>query len=121
MFPWAGAWHLLIRPNPMTEQDCARSEGLLAQMLALHPTEIDLSLDRMHGFLQAMGAPHEHLKNVLHIAGTNGKGSTQAYLKAGLRAAGRSVAAIHRRIWSSFTSVLSCLTGPSKSLFFVMC
>ena len=77
----------------MTEQDCARSEGLLAQMLALHPTEIDLSLDRMHRLLQAMGAPHERLKNVLHIAGTNGKGSTQAYLKAGLRAAGRSVAA----------------------------
>ena len=43
----------------MTEQDCARSEGLLAQMLALHPTEIDLSLDRMHRLLQAMGAPHE--------------------------------------------------------------
>ena len=77
----------------MTEQDCARSEGLLAQMLALHPTEIDLSLDRMHRLLQAMGAPHERLKNVLHIAGTNGKGSTQAYLKAGLRAAGRFAAA----------------------------
>ena len=43
------------RPNPMTEQDCARSEGLLAQMLALHPTEIDLSLDRMHRLFASHG------------------------------------------------------------------
>lgn len=68
-----------------------RSDAALARMLALHPTEIDLSLDRMHRLLAALDHPERRLPPVIHIAGTNGKGSTLAMLRAGLTAAGLRV------------------------------
>lgn len=68
-----------------------RSESLLAQMMELHPSEIDLSLDRAHRLLAAMGNPERLLPPVVHIAGTNGKGSTHAMLRAGIEGAGQKV------------------------------
>ena len=69
----------------------ADSASLLAQMTALHPDEIELSLDRTWRLLAALGNPQRRLPPVIHIAGTNGKGSTLAMLRAGLRAAGLAV------------------------------
>ena len=67
------------------------SDALLARMTALHPAAIDLSLDRTHRLLAALGDPHTRLPPVVHIAGTNGKGSTLAMIRAGLEAAGQRV------------------------------
>ncbi|QUJ76421.1 bifunctional folylpolyglutamate synthase/dihydrofolate synthase [Sulfitobacter albidus] len=67
------------------------SDVILARMMALHPKIIDLTLDRMWRLLEALGNPQNDLPPVIHIAGTNGKGSTQAMIRAGLEGAGRSV------------------------------
>ena len=67
------------------------SGDILAQMMALHPKIIDLTLDRMWRLLDALGNPQNDLPPVIHIAGTNGKGSTQAMIRAGLEAEGHKV------------------------------
>ncbi len=67
------------------------SDQLLDQMGQLHPKVMDLSLGRMHRLLAALGNPERKLPPVIHIAGTNGKGSTQAMIRAGLQAAGLKV------------------------------
>ena len=59
--------------------------------MALHPKVIDLTLDRMWRLLENLGNPQKDLPPVIHIAGTNGKGSTQAMIRAGLEAAGKKV------------------------------
>jgi len=60
-------------------------------MMALHPKIIDLTLDRMWRLLARLGHPERDLPPVIHIAGTNGKGSTQAMIRAGLEQAGHRV------------------------------
>ncbi len=67
------------------------SDELLERLLALHPKVIDLSLDRMERILNALGNPEQSLPAVIHIAGTNGKGSTGAMIRAGLEAEGKAV------------------------------
>ncbi len=67
------------------------SDVILKRMMALHPKIIDLTLDRMLRLLDALGNPQNSLPPVIHIAGTNGKGSTQAMIRAGLEAAGKTV------------------------------
>jgi dihydrofolate synthase/folylpolyglutamate synthase len=67
------------------------SDAILARMMALHPKIIDLTLDRVWRLLEALGNPQNDLPPVIHIAGTNGKGSTQAMIRAGLEAAGKTV------------------------------
>jgi len=67
------------------------SDLILERMLALHPLKIDLSLGRLENLLGLMGDPHLHLPPVIHVAGTNGKGSTVAFMRAVLEAAGRKV------------------------------
>ncbi|MDN5567199.1 MAG: bifunctional folylpolyglutamate synthase/dihydrofolate synthase, partial [Paracoccus sp. (in: a-proteobacteria)] len=69
----------------------SHSDAILARLMALHPKVIDLSLDRMHRLLAALGHPERHIPPVIHIAGTNGKGSTQAMIRAGLQAGGKRV------------------------------
>lgn len=59
--------------------------------MALHPKIIDLTLDRMIRLLEILDHPEAKLPPVIHIAGTNGKGSTQAFIRAGLEASGKSV------------------------------
>ncbi len=67
------------------------SDALLARMKTLHPMMIDLSLERIERLLARLGHPERRLAPVIHIAGTNGKGSTTAYLKAMFEASGRRV------------------------------
>jgi dihydrofolate synthase / folylpolyglutamate synthase len=69
----------------------AVSDAILTRLLALHPKIIDLSLERMHRLLARLGHPERHVPPVIHVAGTNGKGSTQAFLRAMLEAAGLTV------------------------------
>jgi dihydrofolate synthase/folylpolyglutamate synthase len=66
----------------------AMSDAILTRLLELHPKIIDLKLDRMWRLLDLLGSPHERLPPVIHVAGTNGKGSTIAFLRASLEAAG---------------------------------
>lgn len=67
------------------------SDAVLERMMTLHPKVIDLTLDRVHRLLAALGHPEARLPPVIHIAGTNGKGSTQAMIRAGLEAHGSRV------------------------------
>ena len=69
----------------------AEMDAILARLLSLHPKRIDLSLDRMWRLLDAIGHPEKSLPPVIHVAGTNGKGSTIAFMRAMLEAAGASV------------------------------
>ena len=64
-------------------------DDLLARLKRLHPMMIDLSLGRSETLLAKLGHPEQKLPPVIHIAGTNGKGSSTAYLKAMLEAAGK--------------------------------
>ncbi len=66
-------------------------DAALERLLKLHPKLIDLSLDRIERLLARLGNPERSLPPVIHVAGTNGKGSTVAFLRAILEAAGRSV------------------------------
>ncbi|SMH55444.1 bifunctional folylpolyglutamate synthase/dihydrofolate synthase [Azospirillum agricola] len=68
-----------------------RSDPVLERLKGLHPKVIDLSLDRVHRLLAALGHPERRLPPVVHVAGTNGKGSTVAFLRAMLEAAGYRV------------------------------
>ncbi len=67
--------------------------AILARFVTYHPDRIDLSLDRMHRLLSDLDNPQNDLAPVIHIAGTNGKGSTTAFLDAGLTTAGLRVSA----------------------------
>lgn len=67
------------------------SDALLAQMKLFHPKLIDLSLGRVERLLGKLGHPENRLPPVIHVAGTNGKGSVCAYLRAMLEAAGKRV------------------------------
>jgi dihydrofolate synthase / folylpolyglutamate synthase len=69
----------------------AVSDAILARLLSLHPKIIDLSLDRMHRILSRLGNPERSLPPVIHIAGTNGKGSTLAFLRTIMEAADLAV------------------------------
>ena len=68
-----------------------KSDAILERLLKLHPKAIDLVLDRVLALLDDLGGPQDKLPPVVHIAGTNGKGSTLAFLRAILEAAGYSV------------------------------
>lgn len=63
----------------------------MMRLLSLHPKIIDLSLDRMHRILAKLGNPERKLPPVIHIAGTNGKGSTLAMIFSIMQAAGLKV------------------------------
>nr|WP_171043081.1 folylpolyglutamate synthase/dihydrofolate synthase family protein [Maritimibacter alexandrii] len=68
----------------------AGSDVILDRMMSLHPKVIDLTLDRVWRLLAALDHPERRLPPVIHIAGTNGKGSTLAMLRAGLEGAGKT-------------------------------
>ncbi|MBT7291823.1 MAG: bifunctional folylpolyglutamate synthase/dihydrofolate synthase [Rhodospirillaceae bacterium] len=75
----------------MTGKPAEASGRILARLQQLHPKLIDLSLGRMERLLKNLGNPETRLPPVIHIAGTNGKGSTLAYLDAILSARGQRV------------------------------
>ncbi|OYW60991.1 MAG: bifunctional folylpolyglutamate synthase/dihydrofolate synthase [Rhodobacterales bacterium 12-65-15] len=113
------------------------SDVILERMMTLHPKVIDLTLGRVERLLAALGNPERRLPPVIHIAGTNGKGSTQAMIRAGLEAGGDRVhaytsphlARFHERIRLAgelisepmLTALLDeCVTanGPDEITFF---
>ena len=69
----------------------ALSDAILTRLLSLHPKIIDLSLGRMNAILGKLGHPEKKLPPVIHVAGTNGKGSTVSYLRHIMEAAGLKV------------------------------
>lgn len=69
----------------------APSDAILERLLSLHPKIIDLTLDRVWRLLEALGNPERDLPPVVHIAGTNGKGSTLAMIRAGLESQAEQV------------------------------
>ena len=69
----------------------APSDAILNRLLSLHPKIIDLSLERIERILARLGNPERKLPPVIHVAGTNGKGSTVAYLRSILEQAGLKV------------------------------
>ncbi len=76
----------IAAPVPLPSLD-----ELLARLSTLHPKHIDLSLARMQRLLAQLDHPERKLAPVIHVAGTNGKGSTIAYLRAVLEASGLRV------------------------------
>jgi dihydrofolate synthase/folylpolyglutamate synthase len=75
----------------VTVLPASRSEAIIERLHSLHPRLIDLSLGRMRRCLDALGNPERRLPPVIHVAGTNGKGSTCAFLRAIAEAAGQRV------------------------------
>ncbi len=69
----------------------SRTDAILKRLTTLYPKFMDLDLGRERRLLADLGHPEEHLPPVIHVAGTNAKGSTIAYLRAFLEAAGRRV------------------------------
>ena len=67
------------------------SDAILQRMISLHPKIIDLTLDRVWRLLAALDHPERKLPPVIHAAGTNGKGSTLAMIRAGYEGAGKRV------------------------------
>ena len=66
-------------------------DAIIARLLSLHPKKIDLSLDRIARLLDRLGHPERRLPPAIHVAGTNGKGSAIAFMRAILEATGRRV------------------------------
>ena len=83
------------------------SDRVLERLSRLHPKLIDLSLGRIERLLGALDNPHEKLPPVVHVAGTNGKGSAVATLRACLEAGGYSAHVYTRRIWCVFMSAFA--------------
>jgi len=75
----------------MTDRDMAPIDSIVARLTALHPKRIDLSLERIERLLAALDHPERNLPPVIHVAGTNGKGSTIAFTRGILEAAGKRV------------------------------
>ncbi|MGB0908673.1 MAG: bifunctional folylpolyglutamate synthase/dihydrofolate synthase, partial [Maricaulaceae bacterium] len=71
-----------------TSESQSAVDAALAALSALHPKKIDLGLERIERVLKALGNPHQNLPPVVHIAGTNGKGSTLSYVRAMAEAGG---------------------------------
>jgi dihydrofolate synthase / folylpolyglutamate synthase len=69
----------------------SRPDPVLNRLKSLHPTVIDLSLERLARLLADLGHPERRLPPTIHVAGTNGKGSTVAFLRAMLEADGKRV------------------------------
>ncbi len=78
-------------PAKLSDEYEGRTGAVLARVQALYPKLIDLSLDRLRALLDKLGNPERGLPPVIHVAGTNGKGSTCATLRAIAEAAGWSV------------------------------
>ena len=75
----------------MTKPATSEAERIIERLMELHPKGFDLSLDRITRLLEKLGNPHKRLPPVIHVAGTNGKGSVTAFSRALLEAAGLAV------------------------------
>ena len=75
----------------MSTDSSAHSDVILERLMHLHPKFMDLNLERTERLLKTLGHPERQVPAVVHIAGTNGKGSTQSMIRAGLESAGHAV------------------------------
>ena len=89
-------------------------DSIVARLTALHPKRIDLSLDRIERLLAALDHPERHLPPVIHVAGTNGKGSTIAFLRAILEAGGKARAHLHLAASGAFQRALPPRRGRRR-------
>lgn len=80
-----------VKPQQSDADAERRLRDILEHLYSFYHTEIELSLDRVRRFLTQLGDPHLNLPPVVHIAGTNGKGSVTATLRALLEAGGKKV------------------------------
>jgi dihydrofolate synthase / folylpolyglutamate synthase len=91
-------------------------DPIVQRLARLHPKVIDLTLERLQRLLARLGHPEEHLPPVIHVAGTNGKGSTVAFLRAMLEAGGNRVHVLTSPHLISFTERIrlagECITEP---------
>ena len=78
-------------PPEVRQKPLSGSDEILDRLVGLHPKKIDLSLGRVIELLDKLGRPQEALPPVIHVGGTNGKGSTIAFMRAMLEAAGKTV------------------------------
>ena len=92
----------------------AVSDAILKRLLQLHPKIIDLGLERMHRILSALGNPQDAIGRVIHVAGTNGKGSTIAMLQAILEDAGLCVHAYTSPHLVRFHERIRLASGPGQ-------
>ena len=76
---------------PALSSDGGLSAAAIEKLMDLHPKGFDLSLSRISQLMSCLGNPHEKLPPVIHIAGTNGKGSCATFCRALLEAQGKSV------------------------------
>src|SRR5258708_26390129 len=86
-----------IHPSGSTIVDGNTPQGILDRLTALYPKAIDLSLDRVRRLLADLGDPQDRLPPIVHVAGTNGKGSTVAHLRAMAEAPGHRPHAYNSR------------------------
>lgn len=93
----------------------AGSTELLAELRKLHPARIDLTLDRMRRLLAALGHPEQRLPPVVHVAGTNAKGSVLALLRAMLEADGKRVHSYHSPPLQRFHETVRLADAPGSS------
>jgi dihydrofolate synthase / folylpolyglutamate synthase len=91
------------------------SASLLTALRGLYPQRIDLTLDRMHRLLAALGSPETRLPPVVHVAGTNAKGSVIALLRAILEADGRRVHSYHSPPLQRFHECVRLAGAPGAS------
>jgi len=77
--------------SSMDQSTTSEAEREIEKLLGLHPKGFDLSLERITGLLEILGNPQKKLPPVIHVAGTNGKGSVTAFCRALLEAGGKSV------------------------------
>jgi len=78
-------------PSSPSPDDTQRARDALSRLTLLHPKLIDLGLERTFDLLARLGNPHHHLPPVIHVAGTNGKGSVIALMRAMAEASGLRV------------------------------
>src|SRR5438270_3244860 len=84
----------MSQPPTIDHDPIRASDAVIQRLRANHPVLIDLTTGRVERLLAALGRPEKRLPPVIHVAGTNGKGSTVAYLRAIAEAQGRRVHAI---------------------------
>ena len=101
----------------MTGHPVTGSDIVLERLMSLHPKIIDLTLDRVYRLLDRLGNPQTRLPPVVHVAGTNGKGSVVAYLRAGLEAAGLRVHTYTSPHLVRFHERIRLATGSGTSAF----
>lgn len=94
-------------------------DPIVQRLARLHPKVIDLTLDRLLRLLDRLGNPQNDLPPVFHVAGTNGKGSTVAFLRAVLEASGYTVHALTSPHLISFTERIRLAGNPIEEPYLV--